>query len=261
MLPALRETLSTASELPVCKVAGPWAQDIPFNHGSYLFNFGSLTETNLDDWIEMTRALGFTQIDNHGGGDFFRFGDLELNREKWPDGWETWRRIVSRLHESNIGSIFHTYAFFIDKRSKYVTPVPDARLDAFRAFTLAEAVTAEAEDIAVEESTANISTVTGFFEHNSTVLHIGDELVTFNGVTKQAPRHLKECFGLFVPDVETSLFEEIAANHAAVVNRCDFDGLYLDAIDGSSILRGADQCWRISAGIGPTSLWSRSRNA
>jgi len=267
MLPALRETLSAFSELPVCKVAGPWAHEIPFNHGSYLFNFGSLTETNLDEWIEMTRALGFTQIDNHGGGGFFRFGDMELNRHKWPDGWETWQRIVSRLHAAGIGSIFHTYAFFIDKQSKYVAPVPDPRLDAFRTFTLAEPLSAEATEIVVNESTAEIKTVTGFFEHNSVVLHVGDELVTFSGASKERPwrftgvkrgahgtkaaahargakaRHLKECFGLFVPDVESSLFEEIAANHAEVVNRCDFDGIYLDAIDGSSILRGGDECW------------------
>jgi hypothetical protein len=240
---------------------------VPFSHGSYLFNFGSLTETNVNDWIEMVHSLGFTQIDNHGGGEFFRFGSMELNQKKWPDGWESWRRIVARLHDAGIGSIFHTYAFFIDKGSKYVTPVPDPRLDAFRTFTLAEPLSTNATEVAVKESTAGMTTVTGFFEHNSVVLHIGDELVTFGGVSQQAPwrftgvkrgalgtkaaaheqgakaRHLKECFGLFVPDAESSLFEEIAANHADVVNRCGFDGIYLDAIDGSSILRGNDECW------------------
>jgi hypothetical protein len=267
MLPALQQTLATASELPVCKVAGPWAREVPFNRGSYLFNFGSLTETNINDWIEMVHSLGFTQIDNHGGGGFFRFGSMELNRQKWPDGWESWQRIVARLHAAGIGSIFHTYAFFIDKQSKYVTPVPDPRLDAFRTFTLAEPLSADAIEIVVKESTAGLTTVTGFFEHNSVVLHLGDELVTFGGVSQQAPwrftgvkrgalgtkavahepgaraRHLKECFGLFVPDVRSSLFEEIAANHADVINRCGFDGIYLDAIDGSSILRGGDECW------------------
>ena len=267
MLPALQETLAGASELPVCRTAGPWARQTPFNHGSYLFNFGTLTETNLADWIDMVHSLGFTQIDNHGGGGFFRFGSMELNRQKWPDGWDGWQRIVSRLHAAGIGSIFHTYSFFIDKQSKYVTPVPDPRLDAFRTFTLAQPLTSDATEIAVNESTAGISTVTGFFEQNSVVLHIGDELVTFSGVSQQAPwrftgvkrgalgtraapheqgakaRHLKECFGLFVPDPESSLFMEIAANHAEVVNHCGFDGIYLDAIDGSSILRGPEECW------------------
>jgi len=267
MLPVLQDTLASVSELPVCRVAGPWAREIPFNHGSYLFNFGTLTESNVTDWIEMTRRVGFTQIDNHGGGGFFRFGDLELNREKWPDGWDSFKRIVSQLHDAGVGSILHTYAFFIDKRSKYVTPVPDPRLDAFRTFTLAEPLTADAKEIVVNESTASMSTLTGFFEHNSVVLHLGEELVTFSEFSTAAPwrftgvprgahgtrasahergtpaRHLKECFGLLVPNPESSLFEEIAANHAEVVNRCGFDGIYLDAIDGSSILRGGDECW------------------
>ncbi len=267
MLPALKEVLTEADEMPLCPVAGPWAQEIPFNHGSYLFNFGALTESTVADWIAMARSLGVTQIDNHGGSGFFRFGDFELNREKWPEGWDTYRRIVRRLHEAGIGSIFHSYAFFIDKQSRYVTPVPDPRLDAFRVFTLAATVTPEATEILVREPTRGLSTVTGFFEHNSVVLHLGDELVTFSGVSQEPPwrfsglkrgafktraaaheagstaRHLKECFGLFVPNVETSLFEEIARNHADVVNACGFDGIYLDAIDGSSILRGGDECW------------------
>lgn len=267
MLPALRETLENASELPVCRVAGPWAHDIPFNHGSYLFNFGALTETNVSDWIEATRRVGFTQIDHHGGGAFFRFGDFELNREKWPEGWETFRRLVGRLKEAGIGSIFHTYAFFIDKASKYVTPVPDARLDAFRVFTLAEPLTAEATEITVNEPTTGMTTVTGFFEHNSVLLHLGDELVTFSGVSASPPwrftgirrgahgttasphaqgaraRHLKECFGLLVPDPESTLFTEIAARHAEIVDHCGFEGIYLDAIDGSSILRGPEELW------------------
>lgn len=267
MLPAFQETLAGSSELPVSRVAGPWAREVAFNRGSYLFNFGSLTETNLSDWIDMVHSLGFTQIDNHGGGGFFRFGDFELDRQKWPDGWETWRRIVARLHEAKVDSIFHTYAFFIDKRSKYVTPVPDPRLAAFRAFTLSEAIGPEATEIPVEETTAQLTTITGFFEHNSVLLQLGNELVTFGEVSREAPwrflkvqrgacgtratahergataRHLKECFGLLVPDPESSLFEEIAANHADVVNQCGFDGIYLDAIDGSSILRGPDECW------------------
>ncbi|MCP5521793.1 MAG: hypothetical protein H7A46_09635 [Verrucomicrobiales bacterium] len=263
----LQEVLRQSDELPLCEVAGPWADEIPFNHGSYLFNFGALDEDNLDDWIAMVRRLGFTQIDNHGGGGFFRFGDFELNREKWPGGWAAWERIVGRLHDAGIGSIFHTYAFFIDKRSRYVTPVPDPRLDAFRTFTLTADVDAAATEIAVEQSTAGLSTVTGFFEHNSVILQLDDELVTFAGFSREPPwrftgvrrgalgtkatahsrggsaRHLKECFGLLVPDPESSLFEEIAANHAEIVNRCGFDGIYLDAIDGSSILRGNDECW------------------
>ncbi|MHC1770023.1 MAG: hypothetical protein AB9869_38035 [Verrucomicrobiia bacterium] len=267
MLPTLKRVLTESDEMPPCPVAGPWADEIPFNHGSYLFNFGSLTESNLDEWIATTRSLGVTQIDHHGGSGFFRFGDFVLRPEKWPNGWESFKRIVQRLHETGIGSIFHSYAFFIDKQSKYVTPIPDKRLDAFRTFTLSAPISADATELLVNEPTKGLSTVTGFFEHNSVLLHVDDELVTFSTVSQEAPwrfgglkrgafgtqaaahgkaaqaRHLKECFGLLVPDVDTSLFEEIAKNHAEIVNRCGFDGMYLDAIDGASILRGGDECW------------------
>ncbi len=267
ILPVLREVLSAVDEMPHCPVAGPWADDIPFNHGSYLFNFGALTTDTAGEWMEMARSLGITQIDNHGGGEFFRFGDFELNREKWPDGWNTYKDIVARLHAEGISSIFHTYAFFIDKRSKYVTPVPSPYLDAFRTLTLAAQIGPADTVITVNEPTKGMRTVTGFFEHNSVILHIGDELVTFRGVSQSPPwrftgvirgafgtraaahpkgaesRHLKECFGLLVPDVESPLFAEIAKNHADVVNRCGFDGIYLDAIDGASILRGPEECW------------------
>ncbi|UCD49042.1 MAG: hypothetical protein JSW27_16085 [Phycisphaerales bacterium] len=267
MLEALKEVLTDADEMPPSPVAGPWADEIAFNHGSYLFNFGSITESNVDEWIAMGRNLGATQIDHHGGGRFFRFGDFVLNDQKWPEGWDTYGRIVKRLHDAGIGSIFHTYAFFIDKQSKYVRPVPDNRLDAFRVFTLAEGVDANATEIKVNEPTKGMTTVTGFFEHNSVILHIGDELVTFGAVSQESPwrfvkvqrgalgtkaaahdkgataRHLKECFGLLVPNPESTLFKEIASNHAEIVNSCGFDGIYLDAIDGSSILRGPDECW------------------
>ena len=267
MLTALKQVLTEADEMPHCIVAGPWAHDVPFNHGSYLFNFGSLTESNVDEWISMAKNLGVNQIDNHGGKAFFRFGDFVLDSKKWPEGWDTYRHIVKRLHDAGIGSIFHTYAFFIDKQSKYITPVPDKRLDAFRTFTLTESIESNGTEIIVNESTSGMNTVTGFFEHNSVILHIDDELITFDAVSQEPPwqftkvqrgafgtkpaahqkgakaRHLKECFGLLVPDPESSLFEEIAKNHADIVNSCDFDGIYLDAIDGSSILRGADECW------------------
>ncbi|MFA6471644.1 MAG: hypothetical protein WCU00_06340 [Candidatus Latescibacterota bacterium] len=269
ILATFREVLSKeAGDMPYSTVAGPFAQDIPYNHGNYLFNFGDLTEATVDDWIKMAQSGGFNQIDNHGGGPgLFKFGSFELNKEKFPNGWDTYKEIVAKLHKAGIGSIFHTYSFFIDKHSKYATPVPSPYLDSFRTLTLAAPISADATEIPVNESTKGMNTITGFFVHNSVVLHIGDELVTFDGVTQEPPykftgckrgafdtkaaahdqgakaRHLKECFGLFVPDVDTPLFAEIAKNHADVINEVGFDGIYLDAIDGCSILRGGPDCW------------------
>src|SRR5690606_22167770 len=125
----------------------------------------------------------------------------------------------------------------------------------------------KANEVVVNESTADISTVTGFHTENSVTLRIGDELMEFTGVSKTPPYkftglkrgangtkpashekgsvgyHLSERFGRFVPGPHTKLFDEIAKKHADIVNECAFDGLYLDAIDGAAVLGGKDDFW------------------
>jgi hypothetical protein len=271
ILPVIRNVMEHAKEVPHSTEGGAWAQMQKEGYGSYLMNFGTLTEETVDEWIEMCASLGFNQIDNHGGGGFFKFGDFELNNEKFPDGWANFKRINQRLHKAGISSIFHTYAFFIDKNSKYVTPVPSADLGYFSSFTLAKPIDPEDNEIVVKESTANISTTTGFFVRNSLTLRIGSELIEFKGITDSPPYkftglkrgvngtkisahlvkekayHLKEMFGRFVPGPETALFDEIARRTAEIVSENNFDGIYFDAIDGSDILGGAENFWYYGA--------------
>ncbi len=193
ILPVIRNVMSHASDIPHSDKGGAWASMQKEGYGSYLMNFGTLTEETADEWIRMCQSLGFNQIDNHGGGDFFRFGDFELNREKWPEGWESFKKINDRLHNAGISSIFHTYAFFIDKNTKYVTPVPSQDLGYFSSFTLARPVRQDDTEIFVNESTGNISTITGFFVRNSLSLRIGEEIIEFTGVTHAPPYKFTGC--------------------------------------------------------------------
>ena len=267
VLPVIRDVISSAKDIPFSDAGGAWALTKKEGYGSYLMNFGSLTEETVDEWIETCHNLGFNQIDSHGGGSFFEFGTFDLNKEKWPDGWDSFKRINERLHKAGISHIFHTYAFFIDKNSRYVTPIPNKDLGYVNTFTLLEPINETADEIVVKEPTTNISTVTGFHTENSVTLKIGDELIEFTGVTKSAPYkftglkrgangtkvsshglnevtyHLSERFGRFVPGPETPLFDEMAKRHAEIVNHCGFDGMYFDAIDGSAVLGGEENFW------------------
>lgn len=272
ILPSIRNVMSAAKDIPASTAGGAWAQLSKEGYGSYLMNFGTLTEKNADEWVEYCKSVGFNQIDHHGGNtDFFLFGSFELNKEKWADGWNSFKRLNDKLHQNNISSIFHTYAFFIDKQSSFVTPVPDPDLASFRTFTLAGPITTSGDEIEVNESTADISLFTGFHFPNSLTLRIGTELVTFSGVSKTIPYkftgckrgangtkpsdhqkgeaadHLKELFGRFVPGPETKLFDEVAKRTADIVNDCGFDGIYFDAIDGSDILGGMENYWYYSS--------------
>jgi hypothetical protein len=270
ILPVIRDVMTHAKDIPFSDKGGAWAMMQKEGYGSYLMNFGTLTEATVSDWIRMCKSLGFNQIDNHGGAGFFKFGDFELNRDKWPDGWDSFKRINGQLHESGISSIFHSYAFFIDKNSRYVTPVPSEDLGYFNSFTLSGPLRETDTEITVNESTANISTITGFFVRNSKSLRIGSEIIEFSGVTSAPPYkftgcrrgvngtmvsffntgvkvyHLREMFGRFLPGPETRLFDEIAKNTAKIVSDCGFDGIYLDAIDGSDILAGDENFWYYS---------------
>ncbi len=268
ILKVIRDVMSNVKEMPVSTAGGAWAFFSKENSDSYIMNFGDLTEKTIEKWIGYCKSVGFNQIDNHGGADdFFSFGDFELNRNKWPEGWAHFARINERLHQQGISSVLHTYAFFIDKRSVYVSPVPSEDLACFRKFTLKKPLNENDSIIEVNEPLTDISLFTGFHVRNSVTLRIGTELIEFSGVSSSPPfrftgckrganhtkisshavndtaYHLKELFGKFVPAPETKLFSDVARRTADIVNDCHFDGIYIDAIDGSDILDGSDHSW------------------
>lgn len=262
----MKEVVSAAEELPRSDIGGPWALDAPGNRGSYLFDFGQCTEATVDEWVALAKQLGMNQIDFHTGHSL-RFGDCRPHPDLFPNGRASVKAVIDRLHEAGIAAGLHTYAFFLAKDTPYVTPVPDPRLGKFATFTLAAPIDAEATSVPVTESTGNISTITGFFVRNSVTVQIDDELITFAGAAKEAPyaftqcargaygttpaphaegakvHHLRECFGLFTPDADSTLLAEVAANTADTFNECGFDMIYLDALDGEDVLAGHEYSW------------------
>lgn len=262
----LQEAVSSAPELPHSPLGGPWALDQRINRGSYLFNFDGITEQNADEWIKLAQRLGMSQIDFHGGHTF-RFGDCRPHPTLYPQAFASLKAATDKLHAAGISAGLHTYAFFIAKNCPWVTPVPDPRLASDATFTLAADLPAQANAVSVLESTEKMSAITGFFVRNSVTLRIEEELITYSGASKQAPfqftgcqrgacgtkvaahakgakvHHLKECFGLFVPDPETTLFAEVAASTAGAFNEGGFDMIYFDALDGEDILGGAANGW------------------
>jgi hypothetical protein len=130
---------------------------------------------------------------------------------------------------------------------------------------------AAGDAVPVDETTEKMSAVTGFAVRNSATVQIDDELIVYSGVSQSPPyaftgcqrgacgtkaaahakgakvHHLKQCFGLFTPDPNTTLFDEVAAKTAEAYNTCGFDMMYLDALDGSDILAGGENAWHSGA--------------
>ena len=240
---------------------GHWTQ--LSTRGSYLFNFNDCTEQTVDQWIGLAQGLGFTQLDFHGGQSF-RFGDCFPNPAMYPDGRDSLKRVIDRLHDAGIAAGLHTYAFFIDKQCAWVTPKPDSRLGSDATFTLSAPLGVDDAVVSVQESTDRMSTLTGFFVRNSITLRVDDELIDFTGVAHNAftgcvrgahgtiptahasgatAYHLTECFHLFAPNGDSTLLEEVAAATAETFNYCGFDMMYLDALDGEDVLGGPENGW------------------
>ena len=262
----MKEVVSAAPELPRSRIGGPWALDSVNNYGSYLFNSGNMSEEKVDDWIRLAQSLGITQIDFHGGQSF-RFGDCEPNPKTYPRGRASFKVVIDKLHKAGILAGLHTYAFFMARNCPWVTPVPDPRLGKDSTFTLAAPLPVEATAVPVEETTEKMSNVTGFFVRNSVTLQVDDELITYSDVSHEVPwqftkckrgawgtrvaahakgakvHHLRECFGLFVPDGDSTLLTDVAAKTAEMFNECGFDMIYLDALDGEDVIAGAANGW------------------
>ncbi|MEI6424653.1 MAG: hypothetical protein WCP55_20725, partial [Lentisphaerota bacterium] len=260
----IKKVMKASPDLPSSPVGGPWALDAPDNHGAYII--GTVAPEQVDGWIEMLRAFGIYQFDFHGGKPF-RFGDFRLDPQLFPQGRATLKGMIDRFHEAGIKVGLHSYSFFINKTCPWVTPRPDPRLGKDAVFTLAAPLDEINPSVPVEESTENMSTITGFAVSNSVILQIEDELVEYADVAKSAPYgfgrvrrgalgttaaahpkgapvyHLREYYGLLVPDGDSSLLTEVAEHHAAFYNECGFDMIYLDALDGAHAIAGSEWTW------------------
>ncbi len=262
----MKVAITAAPDLPHSPIGGPWAYDSKNNRGSYLFNFGEMSEKTVDSWIKMVKGIGITQIDFHGGGSF-RFGDCVPNPVTYPNGRKSFKAVIDKLHKAGILAGLHTYAFFISKQSPWVTPTPNPGLAKDATFTLAKPLSDSDATVVVNETTKDMSTIMGFAYRNSVTVQIDDEFITYTGVSKEAPYsftgctrgangtkivahaagakvyHMKECFGLFAPDPDSKLFMDVIQTNADFYNECGFDMIYLDALDGEDVLGGWENSW------------------
>ncbi len=272
----MQEAVGAAKDLPHSPIGGPWALGQPITQGSYLFA-GGVSEKSVDAWIKLAQELGMNQINICGP---CRHGDYLPNPGLYPNGHDSLKAVVDKLHAAGLKVGLHTFAFFINKACPWVTPVPDPRLAEDATFTLSKALTPESDTVFVNESTEGLSAIVGTFVRNSVTLRIDDELITYSGISKEPPyaltgckrgvcgtrvsahprgakvHHLKECFGHFAPDGESTLFGEVAGKLAETYNKCGFDMMYLDALDGSDLIGGGGNSWHYGSKF-TFELWKR----
>ncbi len=270
ILKTIVETLNP-QQIPLNPLGGPYAQENKRNFGSYIITSVPITADQAKSWTDFLAQFGVNQIDFHQGG-AFRQADFAFNAQAYPNDVSDFKKMTDVLRQEGFTAGLHTYSEFINPASKYVTPVPHPDLDVMETFTLSADLDDKSTDFAVDESTAAVSTITGFTVRNSLYVRIGNEVIRFGtpfadgrngfdkctrgafGTQKEAHKkgdkvdHLTQYFGLFAPRPDSELFLEIARNTAKTYAEGGFGMIYLDALDGTgALLEDKELTWYYDA--------------
>lgn len=251
-----------------CDKGGPWAMDSADAKASYFLDFVGITTSTLNDWIKLCDTFGISQIDFEAS---FDNGIFTPKKSLYPNGITEITSIVNTLHLNGKKAGYHNFAMFLSKNSPRVRPVPDSRLAYKQAFTLAQPLTATSSTIYVNENIpTGMNTTIGFGMTNSVTMWIDNEFITYTGIDKAnkaftgctrgtngttssahsagvAAKQMVEMFNCFVPDPDSSLLTDVAADIARVINTCGFDMVYFDAIDGATAVYPPDDYWYYQA--------------
>ena len=263
--PVIKEVV-TAERLWHSDLGGAWALDTPQDHYSYLI--GTPAESRADDWVRLAQSSGAKELQMLsvvGQGHFNPAPTL------FPDGIQGLKSAVLKTHQAGLLASLHTLSFVIDKSDPYVRPTPDKRLAARATLTLAGNIGPEADSIPTIESPAKLPSQSNYWSQGGSDILVDDEILTYSSLQTTAPYGLRGCrrgvngthaaphakgaklqnlqqvFNMYVPDPDSTLFDEVAQHLADVVNTCNFDKIYFDALDGAGIFAGPDWRWYYGA--------------
>lgn len=219
-----------------------------------------ITPLNADEHIARAKQAGlgmmliyYKAIFVTGNG-YDTCGDYDY-RPEYPEGRESLRKMMETIKAAGITPGFHFLQTFVGIRSRYVTPVADARIRKKRSFLLARPVGPEDTEIVVDQDPAGSP-----MQEDCRVLQLGGEMVHYTGYTAEQPYRFTGCtrgwygtertahdawtcvgiadvceFGAtsLYMDQETSLPDEVSRKLADAYN-AGFEFIYFDGSEGTN---------------------------
>ncbi len=122
------------------------------------------------------------------GWDYRKLGNYDWRKKDFPGGWDDLQRMLAEIREAGMVPGFHFLHSHIGIDSRYMTPVPDYRLNLLKTFTLAAPLKKNDLTVSVEENPENMT-----MTDNRRVLRIGTELLSYKGYTTQRPFKFTGC--------------------------------------------------------------------
>jgi len=224
---------------------------------SYYFS-GNVNPNNVDKHLKYAKMGGFRAfliyypsfIKSNG---YRNLGNYDWRLSEYPNGKDDLVSMLNRIEDAGMVPGFHFLHTHIGRDSKYVTPVPDHRLNLRKIFTLAAPLGRNDTAIYVEQNPENIT-----MADKMRVLKIGTELISYTNYTSTRPYKFTGCirgvdqttvnsqptgymFGLLdvsefggrsvYLDQNTSLQEEIV-EEIADIYQAGFKFVYFDGSEG-----------------------------
>ena len=242
--------------LPCPMLDGQWARISDQASLSYLFTLDTV-ESDVDKIIEYAKMGGFGTILIYEPNWVKGRGHYTINTTNFPDGIESLKRFVQKIHDAGLYVGVHLYPG-ISFNDSYISPIPDQRLFYVPCSRLAEPINTTDRTISLVEQPnippKNVKT-------NATpgrYLWVDDEIILYDPdqVEEGTPFKYLNCqrgmigtsatvhaantevrspvtrWGRFLVNINSTLMEEIAQNFADVFNFCEFDMVYWDGSDG-----------------------------
>ena len=175
--------IEIAEGLPHMEIDGEWVKSSPLAGRPYLIsNFG---ESTVDMMLDFTEKVGFYSL--YQSHPFENWGHFKLIPGLFPNGREGMKACVEKASARNIMMGVHTLTNFITTNDPFVSPVPHKGLASYARTVITEKLGESDTEIPIKD--------TAFYHKKTTLqtVRIGDELIRFSGISKEAPLRLLNC--------------------------------------------------------------------
>jgi hypothetical protein len=164
------------------------------------YELRDVTTQNIDEHIEYAKKGGFKSVVVYYVDFAKACGHYEW-KDKYPNGMKDLQEITSKIKAAGMIPGIHIHYSKIAVNDPYINNgIPDSRTNHVREFILSEPLNATSTTITVEGSLEDVR-----MEKGRRLLHIDNELITYEGYTTEPPYQFTGC--------TRSVFNSKAAPH------------------------------------------------
>lgn len=148
---------------------------------------------NVDQHIKYAKMGGFRLMNIYYPSfektrGYRLIGNYEIDEQRYPNGKDDLKKMLDKIKAEGITPGVHFLHSHIGRDSKYVTPVPDYRLNIVKSFNLSESLGVNDTVIYVEQNPEGSIMADG-----CRVLRVGTELISYEEYTTTPPYQFTGC--------------------------------------------------------------------